>query len=112
MNTVYPSRQLAGACVICFQPTDTALGARGVPAWHAAFLTTLGVPKDEALATFIKTVADLGAEFNNDQSYEIIYRVCAECVARTHTNFPSPVVTIPGAAIPAVAQPEEEVDSW
>lgn len=81
-----------GSCIACYTPTDTALGCRGEPEWQAAFLVTLGVPHDEAIATVERW----------QPPEDSIYQVCAACAKKA--GFPKPVLALAGAEIPTVGQ--------
>jgi hypothetical protein len=87
-----------GTCIGCLRPTDTAFGIRGVAEWHAAGLTRLGVPMDEALGL----VGMAGMEAGSTDRYDAAYRVCGRCAARA--GFPT-VLAVDGEAIPTMVQP-------
>lgn len=88
----------ASSCIVCFQGTDTALAFRGSPEWCVAGLLVLGVPKDQAYATF-----EL-CHPNPPELMTVTYRVCASCASRSG-RVPEPKLTIPGAEIPALCEP-------
>ncbi|QSM01784.1 hypothetical protein PROPHIGD11-1_16 [Mycobacterium phage prophiGD11-1] len=88
----------ASSCIVCFQGTDTALAFYGSPEWCVAGLMTLGVPGDQAMATFES------CHPNPSDPMTVTYRVCSSCVERAGC-LPEPKLTIPGFEIPAVYQP-------
>lgn len=90
-----------GTCIACFRGTDTALGVRGEPEWHAAFLHRLGLPMDQAIAIVERRPE--ARTVRADGQSDGMYRVCSECAAKA--NFPAPVLAIEGAALPTIAQP-------
>jgi hypothetical protein len=92
------ANRLAGSCVVCAAPTDTALIFRGVPEWCCAGLMALGVPEDEAIATF--HVADPQPE--PDGSFKMACRVCRDCVRNSGTSLPEPAIIRPGSPIPVI----------
>lgn len=90
----------AGTCIACLRPTDTALGFRGEPEWHAAGLSRLGLPMAEAVAM----VETYGGEPGPDGRYDAVYRVCERCAARA--GFPKPGLALPGEGVPSIGQPD------
>ena len=68
-----------GTCVGCLRPTDTALGVRGDPEWHAAFLVRLGLPLSEA--TSMVDAYTTGRDG--------MFRVCAKCATWKAARFRS-----------------------
>lgn len=84
-----------GTCVICLQPTDTALGFRGGPEWLAAGLMTLGMTDREAIAVYEQ----------GPPRDEMPVRVCRACVRACPADFPDPVPIIDGAELPCIGQP-------
>jgi hypothetical protein len=88
-----------GTCIGCLRPTDTALGIRGVPEWHAAGLVRLGLPMEEAIAT----VQVVEFEPGPDGRHDAAYRVCQRCAARG--GLPQPVLAVDGERLPTIVQP-------
>ncbi len=91
----------ASPCVTCKIATDTALAFAGPPEFCMAALMTLGVPDTEARAMFAERFGDEVSEY--PEHLEVIYRVCAACVAASPAGFPTPFLTTPGAQIPAIS---------
>ena len=89
----------SGTCVVCLQPTDTALGFRGTAEWLAARLVVLGLPNEQAIAMV-----------QNVEGDEMMVRVCAACVERCPASFPPPALVLPGRAILTIEQPSPEDD--
>ena len=98
-----------GTCVACLRATDTALGVRGVPEWHAGFLVAVGLPEQEADATVSRFLAELAAGGGyrvEAGEYDMVYRVCGRCASRV-PSLPAPVLVIPGNPVPTIAQPRD-----
>jgi hypothetical protein len=92
----------SGTCIACLLPTDTALGVRGEPEWHAAFLTLIGLPAAEAEAMVGRSEEPVDARGR----YETLYRVCSKCAAKGSSSFPKPALALPGASVPTIGQPD------
>ena len=92
-----------GSCVACLRPTDTALGFRGEPGWHAAGLTKLGLPIKEAITTVHRFLEEVSGGPDPDGRYSAVYRVCGDCAART-PGFPKPVLALAGEPVPTIEQ--------
>ena len=96
-----------GTCIACVRPTDTALGFRGEPEAHAAFLIALGVPKREAIATTESFLPEFAAKYGSpDGLPQSIYRVCGKCAAKA--KLPPPVLALPGHPVPVIYLPPPE----
>lgn len=101
-----------GLCVACMTPTDTALGVRGEPEWHIAFLTALGIPLDQAEKTFEVMERTAPGIMSNDGSvYEWGVQVCTACAEKSRAPLPIPVLALPGRDLPVVGQPGTEFPS-
>lgn len=90
-----------GSCVVCMRGTDTALAFQGSPEWCIGGLHALGLPVDEAVATFTNGYGEHVPEW-----MIATYRVCAECVGNIDAEFPEPALILPGAEIPSITQKE------
>jgi hypothetical protein len=98
------SRYQTGSCIVCGEGTDTGLAVRGEADWHATVLIKLGVPADQALDT-----VDYGSPGRlpgrlPGERYVELYRVCARCVRSSGAGFRAPVLAVPGADVPVIAQ--------
>lgn len=95
-----------GTCIACLRATDTAMGIRGEPEWHAAFLVRLGLPMKEAIATTERYLAEMSEAYplGPDGEPTAIYRVCSSCMERAH--LPKPVLALVGAEIPMLSPKE------
>jgi len=94
----------ADTCTACLRATDTALGVRGDPEWHAAFLVSIGLPSREAVATVERFLDETGDGPGPDGRYDRVYRVCGKCAARV-PSFPKPALALVGEPVPTIGQP-------
>ncbi|UZF57082.1 hypothetical protein LH935_03540 [Gordonia polyisoprenivorans] len=96
----------AGSCIVCFTPTDTALAFQGEPEWCIAGLVALGVPEDQAAATFAAefgTVSPLGVHTVPSEEVTAMYRVCSACASAK--GMVAPALVIVGEDTPCYRQP-------
>lgn len=110
------SPNLQQKCVVCDQPTDTALAFIGTAEWCVAWLEMLGVPGDEAYPRAFKAWVEAlgpGLQFGDapDGVVQMGVQLCTSCADKTRARLappwqlPEPVLTLPGSEIPAIVEP-------
>jgi hypothetical protein len=89
-------------CLVCLEEATGAVAFRGSKEWCVAALEAIGVPEEEAYATFRQFVeselvvpfpapgryglaAAIGSE--PEEWYQLTYAVCQSCIDKSGTNF-------------------------
>jgi hypothetical protein len=91
------------SCIVCMRGTDTGLGVIGEPEWQIAVLVVLGVPTDEAVATWRVFAAELAADPSSGPQDEVHrIRVCRSCADASGSGLQVAPLTgpVPGYRAP------------
>lgn len=69
-----------GACILCFQGCDTSFGVEGEPEFCVATLIHIGVPSEQASATFMEATGSEPSSVPNPAKIEVL--CCQSCASK------------------------------
>jgi hypothetical protein len=88
-----------GACVNCLQGTDTVLAFQGEPEWCVAGMVHLGLPIQEAIATFHAGSDDGGVKEEPNGQVTVFVQVCSKCAGKVGMKVAIPMGDNPTAPV-------------